>query len=153
MLWQAVHESEGKPLTPGQWMVHEMSVRSGGRSAGFPADAADAAIGCPPFHGDGDEDDEDCCCCCCCGNSAVLDDFLCPFCFDFEIGVMVMLGEFVRWAGRPAGTALAAGPPPAGEEDCGVKGRFLDAIAAVAVAVEPLRRGLGCAAPCCFGCW
>ena len=80
-----------------------------------------------------------------------MDDFLCPFCFVFEIGVMVMLGEFVRWAGRPAGTALAAGPATAGPppgEDCGVKGRFLDAAAA---AVEPLRRGLGCA-PCCFGC-
>ena len=63
MLWQAVQESEGNPLTPGQCMVQEMSVRSGGRSAGFPVDAA---IGCPPFHGDDDEEDEDCCCCCCC---------------------------------------------------------------------------------------
>ena len=90
-------------------------------------------------------------CCCCCGNSADADDFLCPFCFVFEIGVMVMLGELVRWAGRPAGTALAAGPAAAGE-DCGGKGRFLDAIpAAAAAALEPLRRGFGCA-PCCFGC-
>ena len=54
--WQAVHDSEGNPLTPGQWIVQEMSVRSGGRSAGFPV--VDAAMGCPPFHGD-DEDDDD----------------------------------------------------------------------------------------------
>ena len=130
---------------PGQWMVHEMSVRRGGRSAGFPDDPPD--IGCPPFHGD--EDD----CCCCWGNSAAdpatAEDLLCcPFCcFVFDIGVMVMLGELVRWAGRPAGTDLAAGAEAG--EDCAVKGRFLDAIAAAAPA--PLRRGLGCA-PCCFGC-
>ena len=73
-------------------------------------------------------------------------------CFVFEIGVMVMLGELVRWAGRPAGTVFATGPgpPPAGD-DCGVKGRFLEAIAAAVAAPEPLKRGLGCA-PCCLGC-
>ena len=144
MLWQAVHEREGKPLTPGQWIVHEMSVRSGGRSAGL---SVGADIGCPPFHG------EDCCCCCC-ENSPDAEAALCCalWLFVFEIGVMVMLGEFVRWAGRPAGTAFV-GPavaggmptPPAAGEDCCVKGRFLDD------AVEPRKRGLGCA-PCCFCC-